>query len=193
MDFDLYAYISKLSPGIIGISGTSLTRFESFKIANIAKRVSREIVTVYGGVHATFTAEDILSHIEDIDYIIHGEGEETFFELAGALTGKQKDLESVKGISFRRDGRVVRTAPRERITDLDSVPYSRHLLEMEKYDVRLDFLDLPSATVMTSRGCPYNCNFCSASAMFGRKCTMRSAKNVVDEIRYCVDEHKVEA
>jgi len=191
-DFDLHAYINDLSPKIVGISGTSLTRFESFRIANIAKRVSREIFTVYGGVHATFTAEDTLAHIADIDCIIHGEGEETFLELAGALRRKNKDLEDIKGISFRQDGRVVQTAPRERIADLDGIPYSRHLLEMEKYDVRLDFLNVPSATVITSRGCPYNCNFCSASAMFGRKCTMRSAKNVVDEIRYCVDEFKAE-
>ncbi len=190
-DFDLYAYIKGLSPRVVGISGTSLTRFKSFETANIAKRVSNEIFTVYGGCHATFTANDTLLHIKDIDYIVHGEGEETLLELADCLIIKKGPVEWIRGISFRRNGNVIQNAPRERIADLDSVPYSRHLLEMGEYNEELEFLDLPSATIMTSRGCPFDCNFCSAGAMFGRACAMRSAKNVVDEIGYCIDKFKI--
>jgi magnesium-protoporphyrin IX monomethyl ester (oxidative) cyclase len=191
LDFDLFAYIKNLAPKIVGISGTSHSRFESFKIANITKQVSSEIFTVYGGCHATFTAEDTLLHIKDIDYIVHGEGEITFPELVNFLISRQGNIENIKGISFRKDGNVVRNAPRERITDLDSLSYSRHLLEMEKYDIKMSFSDLPATTIMTARGCPYNCSFCSASTMFGKTYTRRSAKKIVEEIRYYIKRYKI--
>ncbi|OGW75562.1 MAG: hypothetical protein A2Z72_01415 [Omnitrophica bacterium RBG_13_46_9] len=190
-NFDLYTYIGNLAPKIVGISGTSHSRFESFAIARVAKQVSHKIFTVYGGCHATFTAEDTLSHIRDIDYIVHGEGEVTFLELANSLLFKKGTVDDIKGISFRKDSRIIRTAPRERIADLDSVAYSRHLLEMEKYDLKLDFLDVPAMLVITSRGCPYNCNFCSASAMFGATHTTRSAQNIVNEIQYGIDKYGI--
>src|SRR4030042_2492333 len=114
-NFDLYTYIGNLAPKIVGISGTSHSRFESFAIARVAKQVSHKIFTVYGGCHATFTAEDTLSHIRDIDYIVHGEGEVTFLELANSLLFKKGTVDDIKGISFRKDSRIIRTAPRERI------------------------------------------------------------------------------
>ena len=190
-DFDPRVYISNLSPKVVGISGTSYSRFKSFSIASIVKEVSSEIFTVYGGPHATFTGEDTLFHINDIDYIVHGEGEITFLELVNFLIYKKGTISNIKGISFRCDGKIVQNAPRERITDLDSIPYSRHLLEIEKYRTELDFLEIPAVSIITSRGCPYNCYFCSASAMFGNKHTMRSAKNIVDEIHYCINKFNI--
>jgi anaerobic magnesium-protoporphyrin IX monomethyl ester cyclase len=183
-DFDLFTHLAGCPPKIVGISGTSHSRFESFRIARIAKNVSREIATVYGGCHATFTAEDTLSNVEAIDYIVHGEGEATFLELARSILSGREPLCNIRGISYRENGRVKRTAARERIGNLDEIPYSRHLLRMERYDLRLDFLDLPAMLMMTSRGCPYRCYFCSASAMFGSVYTKRSAGSVAEEIEY---------
>lgn len=190
-DFDLYSYIESLSPRIVGISGTSHSRFESFRIAKIAKEVSREIFTIYGGCHATFTSEDTLSHIEYIDYIVRGEGEVTLIELVNFLIMRKGRVEDIAGVSFRRGGLIVQNVPRQRITDLDSLSYSRHLLENEKYDIKLDGLDVPAATIMTARGCPYNCSFCSAGAMFGKTYTMRSPKKVIEEIMYCMEKFNV--
>jgi len=189
--FDLYRYIKDILPKIVGISGTSRTRFESFRIARTAKQVSDKIVTGYGGCHATFTAEDTLSHIREIDYIVHGEGELTMVELANFFIFNKGSVKDIKGISYRMDGKIVRNPPRERIQNLDSLPYSRHLLEMEAYNLKLDFLNLPATSIMTARGCPFNCSFCSASVMFGTNYTMRSAKNVVDEIQYCIENFKI--
>lgn len=191
-DFDLSAYIKKTSPKIVGISGTTHSRFESFSIANIAKQVSKEIVTVYGGCHATFTIEDTLSSIRDIDYIVFGEGEATFLELVNFLIRGRGAVENMAGIGFRGNGSVVRNPPRARISDLDSLAHSRHLLDMEKYDIKLDTdLDLPATTILTSRGCPYSCSFCSASAMFGKTYTMKSAKKVLEEIHYCIERYGI--
>ena len=103
-DFDIYNYIKNLSPKIVGIGGTSPSRFESFRIADIAKRVSNEIFVVYGGCHATFTAEDTLSHIKDIDYIVRGEGEITFLELVDFLIRGKATVENIAGIRKKWKG-----------------------------------------------------------------------------------------
>lgn len=190
-DFDLYAYIKSLLPKVVGISGTSHSRFESFRIAGIVKHVSHEIFTVYGGSHATFTAEDTLYNIEEIDYIVHGEGEETLLELVNHLILKKKNIEGVRGISYRKAGKVVKNAARLRIQNLDVIPHGRNLLEMEKYRITVDGRDTPAATILTARGCPYNCSFCSASSMFGKTYTMRSAKNIVDEIEYAMQKSNI--
>lgn len=191
-DFNLSNYIKNQGPKVIGISGTSHSRFESFRIASIAKQVSSAIFTVYGGCHATFTAEDTLQHIKDIDYIVSGEGETTFLELVNFLILQKGNINNMPGISFMQNKKIIQNASRNRISDLDSIPYSRHLLKKNKYNVKLDFLNIPATSIITSRGCPYNCSFCSASAMFGTTYTMRSAKNVVDEIEYCVQELNIE-
>jgi len=189
--FDLSSYIKNNSPKIVGISGTSHTRFESFGIARSAKQVSENIVTVYGGCHATFTAQDTLFHVKEVDYIVHGEGELTLVELAKFLILNEGLVKDIKGISYRMGGKIVENPSRERIRDLDSIPYSRHLLEMSAYDTKLDFLNLPAVSIMTARGCPFNCSFCSAGTLFGTNYTMRSANNVADEIQYCIDKFKI--
>lgn len=190
-DFDLYTYIKNLSPRVVGISGTSHSRFESFRIAGVTKRVSRKTYTVYGGCHATFTAQDTLRHIKDIDYIVRGEGEETFLELSNFLISHKGIIDNIEGVSFRRQNQIAHNPPRQRIKNLDSIPHSRHLIEMEKYDIKLEFLNIPAVSIVTSRGCPINCNFCSASTMFGSVYTMRSTENIVDEIQYCMKNFSI--
>lgn len=190
-NFDVATYISSISPKVVGISGTSYSRFESFRIARLAKEVSKDIITVYGGCHATFTTEDTLSHTLDIDYVVLREGEVTFLELVEFFIRGKGNRNNIKGISFRGGSNIIKTAPRERIVDLDRLSFSRHLLQMSRYDTRLRFLDVPSVSIITSRGCPYSCYFCSASAMFKNIYSMRSAKNVVDEIQYCIDTFKI--
>ncbi|MDP2924177.1 MAG: radical SAM protein [Candidatus Omnitrophota bacterium] len=184
-NFHLYHAIKNLSPKIVGISGTSHSRFESFRIAKIAKQVSSSIHTVYGGCHATFTAKDTLSRIPNIDYIVRGEGEITFLELAQYLLCGDGNIERINGISFRKEKTITCNPDRERISNLDTLSFSRHLIDMARYQLKLDFLNLPAISILTSRGCPWNCSFCSASAMFSYHCTTRSAKHIVNEIEYC--------
>jgi radical SAM superfamily enzyme YgiQ (UPF0313 family) len=105
--------------------------------------------------------------------------------------------QKVRGISYREDGRICHNAPAQRIENLDALPFpARHLVDMAGYTLRLDQLGKRAASIITSRGCPVNCAFCSASAMFGRQITFRSAQNVVDEMedvanRYGVDGFKI--
>ena len=179
------------SPTVVGIGGTSVSRFSAFEIAKIAKLVNPKITVVYGGSHASFAAEDTLIRIPQIDVIVHGEGELVIRELIACLR-YQDSLSKVRGISYRNNGRVVSNAPMPRIRDLDSLPMpARHLVDMRRYTLKLDLIGQKAASLVTSRGCPINCSFCSASVMFGRMLTTRSARNIVDEIAYVLDNYGV--
>ena len=90
----------------------------------------------------------------------------------------QGDLGKVLGISYRKDGGIDHNGPMPRIRDLDALPMpARHLVDMSGYRLKLDLLGTKAAALITSRGCPINCSFCSASVMFGHLLTTRSATN----------------
>ena len=191
--FDLERALAAERPRIVGVGGTTHTRFPAFKIAETAKRPADPPWTVYGGPHATFTAEDTLGHISAIDFIVRDEGEATFLELARALIRGDGDVSQIAGLSRREGGRIIHNPPRPRMKNLDEIPHGRHLLEMERYTLVMDFLKVPAVSIVTSRGCPYKCTYCSASAMFGAAYTMRSAGHVADEIEYCIERLGIRA
>ena len=106
-------------------------------------------------------------------------GEETSKELLRAIE-ENKELDSIKGITFRKGNKIVRNNEKELINDLNKIPFPSYgLLPMHKYRIgRLRY-----SAIITSRGCPFGCIFCSTSYMFGRKWRARSPENVVDELR----------
>ena len=182
--------IRSSAPRIIGITGTSHTRYSSFEIAQTAKRIDNKIFVVYGGSHATFTAEDTLNNVSGIDAIVIGEGEETLHEIVHSVMRGNSNLDGIRGVSFRKAGTVSHNPQRLRIGNIDSLPLpARHLMQINKYDLNMDFLNVPGTSIMSSRGCPINCSFCSASAMFGTSLSLRSAVHVVDEIEILLKEY----
>jgi anaerobic magnesium-protoporphyrin IX monomethyl ester cyclase len=190
-DQDVGQTIAREKPSVVGIAGTSATRFEAFELAQTAKKINPHIVTVYGGCHASFTAQDTLDHVPAFDVVVRGEGEETMVEILAALQSKS-DLGGILGLSYRQNGKVVHNESRPRIKDLDLLPFpARHLVDMSGYHLKLDLINKKAASIITSRGCPINCSFCSASFMFGKTLTRRSAKNVVDEMEHVLDRYAV--
>ncbi|MFH1096900.1 MAG: radical SAM protein [Candidatus Desantisbacteria bacterium] len=180
-------------PKMVCLGGTTHTRFESFNLAKKIKEKDSSIVICYGGPHATFTADDTLAHIDDIDIIVKGEGEYTVLDIAEVIIRNRGKLQDVLGISYRDGANIVHNSPRPPITDLDALPLpARHLLKMEYYRPKLEFLNVTSTLVMTSRGCPVNCSYCSASAMWGRRYTTRSPQKVADEVEMLIKEYGVE-
>jgi len=181
-------------PRLLLLGGTSHSRFASFEAARRVKRTSPETRVVYGGPHASFTAEDTLTHVPEIDIIVHGEGEETSAELAEWSIrgeGRWEDLEAIRGISYRLGGRIARTPPRPAIADLDALgPPDRSLVPMDRYRMQMDYLDLPGTSIMTARGCPIMCSFCSAAAMFGKTYRARDPQAVVDEVEELITRHR---
>jgi radical SAM superfamily enzyme YgiQ (UPF0313 family) len=191
-DIDIQKTIEEHRPVIAGIGGTTVVRFDSFKIARLIKEVDPSLLVVYGGPHATFTAEDTLHHIQHIDIVVRGEGEYTMLELVNRVLAK-RDYDDILGISYRRNGRICHNSPRPRIKDLDSLPMpARHLLDMNEYRMDMPFLEnITAFSVMSSRGCPIGCVFCSASALWGPKYTRRSPQKVLDEIQLLADQYGI--
>jgi radical SAM superfamily enzyme YgiQ (UPF0313 family) len=119
---------------------------------------------------------------------VHGEGEETITELVEKY--KSKDLSDVKGIAYKKNKRVVVNPPRPLIKNLDSIPFpAHHLLKMDRYSHPL-MRGRKIMSVLTSRGCPYNCTFCTKN-IFGSTFRARSAENVLEEIELLVKNYGV--
>ncbi len=129
---------------------------------------------VLGGVGAKAVEEQVLTRFPWIDVICRGEGELTGLELLRTL-GNGGDLLDVEGISFHKNGEVFHTRNRERITDLDGIAFPAfEKVDLERY---------AGYGMMTSRGCPYLCTFCSVAPVWDLKSYSRSPKNIVEEMK----------
>ena len=111
--------LMKEKPVLFLITGCTFNRFESFKLAKIAKEISQDIITVYGGVHATFTAHDTLKHIKDIDIVVRGEGEYTALAIAEMFVKFNWNIADILGISYRKNGKTKHNPGRLRIKNIN--------------------------------------------------------------------------
>lgn len=178
-DFAQIDWDDVLSADVVGLSLLTATAKRGYAIAKEIR--VREVRAgapykpiIMGGVHPTFVAEEAL--LNSADFVVRHEGDRTLPELLEAIEGK-RELESVLGISFLRDNQLIQTAKRPLLTseELDDLPFPDKTLVVNWKKITTDL-------VITSRGCPFNCNFCSVTAMFGRKFRTRSVKGVLDEL-----------
>lgn len=161
---------------VVGITSDTPRYPEALKVAEEAKKEGCTVVM--GGYHVTFMDGEALGS-GLVDYVVRGEGEEVFPALLEALEGGTP--EDVAGLSFKKDGRIVRTQSPLPPQDLDSLPLpARDLLPMAKY--RTILRGRPSTSVVTSRGCPFNCYFCASSAFGGLRWRSRSPRSIADEV-----------
>jgi len=160
----LKAEIQKRRPLAVGVS-SAMTCFvpASFQCLDLVKQTDPNIHTIGGGLQFSLTPERSFEKCNSLEYIIRGDGEFTTLELLQALDKGTPKLENINGLSFRRDGKYMHNEDQEPLANLDELPFPAwHLLPMEKY--RLPVVP-PKwgnfALIVTSRGCPYNCKFCS--------------------------------
>ena len=183
--------IKQQNPDIVGIPCWTVERGQSFKTAQLVKKVAPQAKIIMGGHHATAFPEHMFK-LAYADVVVIGEGELTVLELINALYNGE-DLSTIKGIVYQKDGEAFITPPRDFITDLDSIPFPSYS------DFNLDdYNGLPerserTAALITSRGCPHRCTFCSASKFWKRKWRYRSAENVLDEIEGLYKDYDVKA
>jgi radical SAM superfamily enzyme YgiQ (UPF0313 family) len=148
-------------------------------MARLIREEHPEIPIVLGGVHASIAPEACLEACDAFDVVVRGEAEKTSSRLFSALLNSgHKDLASIRGLVFRKNGTLINTGDPEPVEDLDSLPFpARHLL------VDLDKMP-PHAfqSLYGFRGCPFKCIFCGSFNVFGRKPRMRSAQSMADEI-----------
>ena len=122
-----------------------------------------------------------------------GEGEYTMLELCQYLEGKRQSLSEIKGLCLKEGQNVIRTLPRPFIQDLDSIPFpARDLVDLNLYQPHaFNYRRGPTATIITSRGCPFRCTFCASKLTLGGSFRARGPENVLEEIRFLVTRHKV--
>jgi len=158
------------SADLVGISTTTSTAPAAYALADAVRAAG--IPVVIGGPHPTFVPDDALAHA---DLVARGEGGDgLMLELIDALRG-ERDLESVRGLSFRRDGNPIHNKLRDRCADLDTLPLPNLSLIVGSQRI----FETP---LMTSLGCPFDCTFCTVTMMFGRAYRCRSPEHVIAEL-----------
>lgn len=185
--------IEKVKPDLVGIYMNTVTRFEVVDLAEAIK-LKLKLPIVVGGPHATIMADQLLRHYDCFDYILRGEAEISMFNLLRSLE-ISSSLSKVFGLSYRKKNKIFHNENAPFIMDLDKLPFPRHsLFDYRVYPVPEQVTDKGHlvAPMISSRGCPYNCNFCSSSEITSHSYRARSAENVVREIDYLNSIYKVD-
>ncbi|MDA3787658.1 MAG: radical SAM protein [Desulfobacula sp.] len=167
----------EFGPDIVGTNSVTMNFKQAADILRVVQQTDPDIIILMGGPHVSFDSENTLERYPHIDIIVKGEGEATVTELLDVIRDREK-WHGVCGIAFKDGDRIVTTAPRPLIQDLDVLPRpARHLLPMARYQA----LGYP-VSIITSRGCPNQCIFCLGRRMVGHKVRFRSVGKIVDEI-----------
>ena len=164
--------IQKFKPDVVGISVMTFSRTSSYRMIEYITENHPEIKIVLGGMHPTVMWANMLKKYTNCVVVI-GEGEVTFHDLLKHFEA-DKDITDVPGIAYHNGEEVVKTGERDLIDDLD-------ILEFPKHEIFL-WEGKKMANLLTSRGCPFKCNFCVLDHISLRKVRYRTANDVCDEI-----------
>lgn len=187
---ELAEKIISTSPDVLGISCMTHAFYSAREIAEKVKRKLPRVINVFGGYHVSAVhEEDVARDIwQPIDYVVRGEGEETFSNLLGCLES-EADSENIWGTAFRKGRSLVINPIRERIKKLESLPWPLRKEEFMHGNKTMGLTVLPSpskqvsyAQASYSRGCPNNCSYCSSPTTMGREVTFRSPGDLVSEL-----------
>ncbi len=188
--------ITQRKPGIVGIAGPFTSQIgNSVQISSLVKQVDPNILTVVGGPHVSIVPKMFLEEVENVDIVVCGEGEYTMVDVAKAFEGKE-ELNEVLGIAYRKNGEVNVNPPRPLIKNLDELPYPAYeLVDMEKYlsPKKIGYRSFRSRAIsmVTSRGCPFNCCFCAVHLHMGREFRAHSSSYVLNHIKHVVEKYDV--
>jgi len=179
--------LKKEKPNIVGITIMSMFYKNALELIQMI-RTNIDTKIVIGGPHVSALPEYSLSNSK-ADFAIIGEGEETFKELAIKIDQKT-EYSKILGICFWSDDKVVSTPSRPLIKNLDTISFPAwHIISPDTYPPAPHggfYKRYPTAPIITTRGCPFDCTFCSSKCTWKRKLRARSANNVVDEIEFMI-------
>ncbi|MFX1235911.1 MAG: B12-binding domain-containing radical SAM protein [Promethearchaeota archaeon] len=187
---EIIKWIEKKDPDVLGFSTltASGSGISAAKTSREVKEWNPNIKIVFGNRHATVNDYKILNKYPFVDICVRDEGEYTFLELVKTLE-KDNSLKNVKGITYRSNGKIVRNEKRELIKDLDVLPFPDRKSLNFNYKgtyANLEFAPEGFTSMVSSRGCPYQCSFCYGSRTSGFR--TRSVKNILEEILYLESE-----
>ncbi len=174
--------LTNFNPDILIISITTPSLIIDLKACDITKKINPKILTIAKGAHFNICDKEILQQFPNLDAVIRGEYEITCKEL-----GSHSILKNINGITYRSNDEIIRNPDRQFVENLDELPFpARHLIKNNLY-IRPDTGEMQT-TIITNRGCPFNCIFCLAQQVSGRTVRMRSPENIILEIEQCIDQ-----
>jgi anaerobic magnesium-protoporphyrin IX monomethyl ester cyclase len=177
--------IASFKPDIVGITSVTPTFSSALKVAHITKEAYPQTLVVFGGPHVTIADDQFILQYQDVDVIVKGEGEQTMVDLVHYVSGAVR-LEEVAGITYRKNGQLVRTANRPCIDNLDELPPpAYHYFPLNKYRI-FGKLGLP---MVTGRGCTSECGFCLIPQIGGNIYRTKTSAKVVDEMEWLRDHY----
>lgn len=174
---------------MIGLSGAFTNNAKI--IAELASKLKvrfPNVPIVLGGVYASTLPLKSLS--DNVDYVVRGEGETPLLKLAAGV-----DPHKIKGLIFKEGKEIIDNGIAEHIEDMDSIPFpARHLLPVEIYLNRSSRGDRKkkALSLITSRGCPFDCDFCSIHPVYGRNWRARSPENIIEEIKFLLEKYQIQ-
>lgn len=171
--------LDEFQPDIVGATSVTMTFDSAISVIRNVKQIDPTIFTAMGGAHVSFCAEQTLKKHPELDLVALGEGEETIVDIVRAFENG-RDFSKIPGLTYRDGDEIRTTGARGYWIDVDTLPVpSRHLVPLGRYRA----LDLP-ISMTTSRGCPFQCIFCTGRQLVGAKIRYRQAKSVVDEMEH---------
>lgn len=181
---DIITEYRKIKPKLVGITSTTPTYPNAVRIAKLLKAYNQDITIVIGGAHATSLPEECVQ-IDAFDFIVIGEGEQPMLELADSILRKKGNPFSVHGIAYKdENGSIKYTTATLKSKDLDYLPYpARELLKMDRY--------YQKGSIISTRGCPYDCTYCACPLITGRKYRKHSVDYTLDEVSFIQKKYGV--
>jgi len=164
---EIASIIDEYAPEMIGLSVLQANRLGAAEIAKIAKTLNPNLRVVFGGVAANYLWRHFLENYPEVDYVIRGEGEETFLELANALS-QNLPVSNIKGLAWRASKGIVFNGSRSFLQSIDSIPNPAKFFQYQH--------------VVSSRGCPWNCTFCGSPRFWKRQVRFHSPTYFVDQL-----------
>lgn len=184
--------IKEYKPTVLALYANLMTKKNIVRIMANCKKEHPEINIVLGGPDIRYNVENYLSN--GADFLVIGEGEESFLELVEALQKVDADFNSIKGIAYKNGNEIKENAPRALLKNVDDLPSPAY----ESIDIQSYLTSWKNhhgysmMSVSTQRGCPYTCKWCS-TAVYGQSYRRRSPQKVVDELKALKEKYKVEA
>jgi len=190
---DVEESIQRERPLLVGVSSMTGSQIRGgLQAARAVRKVDPSVPIVWGGVHPTLCPDSTLRD-ELCDLVVLGEGEITLIELADALR-EGNDLSGIQGLGYKENGKLRFTPARPLIEELDEIPPPDYdLIDMDKYFTTAPSTGQRQLQVVTSRGCPYDCEFCYNLKFNERRFRHFSAQRTVEDIEYVVNRYDVRA
>lgn len=189
---DLLKEIEEFKPKVIAFSVLTIYMPAVQRFSKTIKEKYPDVKIVVGHVHPSALPIRTLNEVPEIDFVAVGEGEYITKMLLDELSKNKPNLENVKGLAFRKQGKVILNPPMDRIENIDDIPFPAwHLVDMEKYLSGLS--SLKTFSIMTSRGCPAMCTYCDQDAIWKRQIRLRSPEKVIEEIKILKEKYGMES